>query len=206
MKLRVLDTTYKLDSNSISARDVISAIDGVLGDTEYLYSHMIVNGQEVYEEPIAYLESRSLAGIEEILVVAQTRDELFREVMISTAEYLERVIPELDDLSAQFYAGSAEGAWKAFEDLVEGMQWILHSHFMLDQNCRSSAAFSLPAWKRYDEAVHQLESMIGQLMSAVESEDLVLLADLLRYELSPLFRDMRNTLDCLINGGDPLAH
>ena len=64
MKLRVLDTTYKLDSNSISARDVVSAIDGVLGDTEYLYSHMIVNGQEVYEEPIAYLESRSLAGIE----------------------------------------------------------------------------------------------------------------------------------------------
>ena len=201
MKLQILNDVFFLDNDSGIATAVISTIQNVLENTSYVYSHLIVDGTEVFTDPCDYFKENDVYGMKEVVVIVQTREELCRDVIFSAYQYLQGSIPQVLTLSQTFYHGGDSGSWTSLNEFLEGLQWIVGSYVLLTQHRDSIRVFESSVWDGYSRAVEQLQQMIPELVESIENNDQVLLADLLTYEIVPLLEEMQLSLKQLVEGG-----
>jgi hypothetical protein len=207
VKLQVLDRVYEFDVESTSAQEMVDAVNDLLMNTEYIYSHLVADGMEVYEELGCYLSRIDGGGPQEVVVIVQTKDALYRDVIDSTYQYVVSATPKIAELSQEFYEGGTSHTWCSLQDFIEGLQWILSSYSTLTATHGLSFMVEDNLWRDYSEGINQLKSLIPELMDAVENQDQVLLADLLLYEIHPLFEDMQSLLEQITGSrGEAHAH
>lgn len=205
MKLQVLDKSFRFVDEM--PESILVTIEDELECSGRIYSHLIVDGVEVYQELHDYFENDFTRDIEEIVVVAQTTDELFQAVLNSSLEYLERVIPHIEGLSREFYRGGGQASWSKFSELIDGLQWILSSYSVLSSKRHTSVVLASDIWDSHAKNIRRLQEIIDELLEAIENDDRVLLADLLTYELLPVFTEMVALLgETVVGGGDKFAH
>lgn len=114
----------------------------------------------------------------EVRIKTATPEMLRLELVDSTIEYLERLVGSIDDLAAQFYAGPDQAAWEKLTDFLEGLDYICQALELLN----------------FDFDRDQFNQMLLELMQAMESQDIVTVADLLSYEWSGW---LENVLDII---------
>lgn len=104
----------------------------------------------------------------EARIITATPEMLRLELVDSTRDYLERLAVSVEGLAAQFYAGPDESSWRMLSDFLEGLDYICQALEIL--NC--------------DYGQDKFKQMLKELMEAMESEDIIAVADLLSYEWS----------------------
>lgn len=182
-----------------SVEEVIEKIYELLAD-QYYYSHLIVDGKEIYEQLESFL-IESLESISTIELVVKTVREFVDEVLIMAKNYLTDAIPEMTSLADGFYQYPTSENWGEFSNMLEGMQWLNQTISLIDK------AKERPTnWNECIKLAAEFEMELKNLEQAVENTDSVLIADIIQYELLPVYKalliEVNTTIDTEVTRND----
>lgn len=199
LKLIVDGNIYFLEKDE----EIIEKITDILTDemekTNKVIKSLEIDGLELYQDYFEYILD-NLNYIENIKVKLITYKELVGETLVGTIDYLQGAAEEIVPLSEAFYAEPTKEAWDDFSDLLEGINWIISVFNLIDND--KTLIETLPSyeiWNLYAKDILTLNELIPQMNDALNSKDNTLLADLMMYEILPLYEDMREQLLSLYN-------
>ncbi|QGH34054.1 hypothetical protein GI584_08475 [Gracilibacillus salitolerans] len=179
-----------IQTNEVSP--VIQAINELIG-SELIISHLIIDDQTIYSDHELYIENY-IKDIKVIDVIAKTRAEFINDTLLTTENYLLNSFVIIDDLTSQFYSNPIDDSWNTFKQLTNGIQWLTDMIFMVDRMVERPNN-----WEQYVEVYYQLQANIKELADALENHDIVLIADIIHYEIKALFETLMklitNTID-----------
>lgn len=199
LKLIVDGNIYFLEKDE----EIIEKITDILIDemkkTNKVIKSFEIDGLELYQDYFEYILD-NLNYIENIKVKLITYKELVGETLVGTIDYLQGATEEIVPLSEAFYAEPTKESWDNFSDLLEGLNWIISVFNLIDND--KTLIETLPSyeiWNLYAKDILALNELIPQMNDALNSKDNTLLADLMMYEILPLYEDMREQLLSLYN-------
>ncbi|AKM20406.1 Uncharacterised protein [[Flavobacterium] thermophilum] len=184
MQLNIFGQTFEYRNDRSELEGMWQNIFSMLAEEDRQLSHLVVDGVEVYDEMEAYIEER-IDSIRTIDVVAVTMQEYIRDVFQTMHSYLTRALPEIERIIDEFYQTPSEHTWIRFEQMLEGIQWIDQALYWLTEHPKHS--LDRQALARIRET---LAEQLRQLLEAVEAGDAILIADLIQYEIKPLWKEM----------------
>lgn len=191
MELLFQEESIQFDQDS-TVEQVIEQINILLDDSCY-FSHLIVDGVDVYEELEQYL-NENLESIEKLELIARTANEFTNDILLSAEVYLQGALPELTKLADDFYNNPTSESWGNFSDMLEGMQWLNQIIVSIDQMNEKPQN-----WDEYLKLAATLEVELKNLEQAVENGDHVLVADIIQYEITPVYegleKEIQKTID-----------
>jgi hypothetical protein len=167
----------------ITVQNIFEEIQNLISST-YYFSHFIINDKEIYEDPEYYL-SENLYQIKKIEVIAKTAKELINDVLLTAEEYIERAMPEIQILIKEFYNTPSSKSWDKFVQLLEGIQWLNQIMTSLEELRERPSN-----WMCYIECYRTLQDEMKNLEEALEFKDHVLVADIIQYEIYPVFETL----------------
>lgn len=198
MKLYILDKTFELENALSSVEKIFDYIKEILDETEYNFSYLIIDGEEVHNEFETYLEN-NIKFIDEVKVVMLTIKEIVNENLSTIDEYITRAIPIVNKLADKFYREPNVEDWRQISELSDGIGFIFHTLESIDSmNDLNEIILNYEIWNEYVREVKSLEEILKELNSAMENGDTVLTADMLSYEIVPVFKKMKARLDQLV--------
>lgn len=199
MKLIVEGNIYFLEKDGEVIEKIADILSQEVEKANKVIRSMAIDGLELYQDYFEYILD-NLDNIEEIDVKLATYKELVNETLIGTVDYLEGASNELEPLSEEFYAEPTKESWERFSDLIEGINWIISVFNLIDNDKTLIEALpSYEIWNLYAKDVLTLNELIPQMSDALNIKDNTLLADLMIYEILPIYNDMREQLISLYN-------
>lgn len=176
-----LSSEMLIYENSVENIEIlIQKINEDLEKNKLYFSHLIINGKEVYsdfEEKIM----EEINRIEKIELVTKTIDEFINDLTVSLNDYSNRSIPIIKQLTEQFYQSPTEESWGLLQDLLEGLNWIYNT-------IKSISNGELDDYKQQLLVIaNHLEIELPNLLDAMENQDFILIGDIISYEVLPQY-------------------
>ncbi len=198
MKIYVLDKVLEYSNNKTEIDKLFSEIDRIISESKYIFSHLEIGGVEIYDGFYEYF-LENIKSIQEVKVVVKTFKEFSRDILKTTASYLENAIPEIQILSDEFYKSPTRESWERLADLIEGIKWIMDIFVIVDKSGEiENIVKSYEIWNQYAKDIYSLRELIDEFEEVLQNEDLVSIADILSYEIGPLFEKMLGKLNALV--------
>ncbi|GFN35858.1 hypothetical protein [Tepidimicrobium xylanilyticum] len=198
MIIHILDKTLEYENRQDVLDAMFKEISKIVNSTDLVFSHLIIDGLEVYDDFYDYFLD-NIKNIEVVKVVTKTVKETYEEILLSTIDYLERAIPEIGILSNEFYKIPSRESWEKLGDLLEGIKWIMDTFIVIDSNSvLKDVVNSYEDWNMYAKDIYGLNELLKELEEILENSDFVSTADILSYEIIPLFENMKKKLEKLI--------
>ncbi len=198
MKLHMLDQVIEYENKEDNIDSMLDKINQTISNSGLILSHLIVDGYELYGNFYGYFLD-NIRYIEKVEVVAKTIAETSQEIILSTMDYIERVCPQIEMLSNEFYKTPNEDSWGNLINLIEGFNWIIDGFTSIDSNPQlKNIVKSYEQWNLYAQDVYSLKELMGEFEEILRDTDLVSIADILSYEIVPIFEDMKEKLGKII--------
>ncbi|GGL54500.1 hypothetical protein [Sporolactobacillus putidus] len=170
-----------------SVNQVVDSINNLLNQDNY-YSHMIADGVEIYDDCATYLAGH-LADIQTLEVKTKTLMEFIHDNLLLAKDYLDRAIPRVIHLTDRFYKNPSKEDWLAFEELLDGVQWLEKMLTAIDRTNKHPEN-----WGQYTAIFSSLQKVLKNVEEALQSGDTVLIADLVLYEIEPLLKRLSDEI------------
>lgn len=190
MEIKILGEVECYDNLLSSIPQIINRIETVCRNSDLAYSHLVVEGQDVYDDIETYLQE-NIAGLNQVEIVLKTIQEMMGEMMKSAVEYLERAISGINTLAEEFYNGPTENTWVRFQQLLDGVSWLMESAAIFEKTYRELSGRTAKLHEKLDE-----------LKEALEGSDLILVGDLLKYEFLPELEKINLELEVILQEKD----
>jgi hypothetical protein len=177
MKVTILDKVHEMSNVSTSLEDIFQDVRTLTDNKEYILSHFVMDGIEIYDDFEEVLNDR-IESINELKVLLYTSKEYTDALLLDASRYLMNAIPEVTQLANEFYKNPDTETWNKLAQLCEGLQWIDHAmaEYGIVRGNKDSADSLLSITEDY-------KGMLQELNQALEQKDHVLIADLLQYEI-----------------------
>lgn len=188
MQLTVLEQSYEFKNEPGAIDDLFVQINQSLEAVDLVVSHLCIDEVDVYENHYDYI-LENISNIKSIEVKCRTMQEMINDVLLSAEEYLQRAIPEVKILSNQLYDGLNESAWDKIEQLLEGVQWLLHMSSIMHDN-----QVGMQDEEAYFMFTTQLLQHAQVMEEAMNNRDIVLMADIISYEILPLLESLQTSV------------
>lgn len=188
MKVTVMNNTKSFDNKDGVYEQIQGFLNKVLIDNELFFSHMVIDGIEIYHDYEFYIEDR-LTEIKNILIEVKSSSEFANDIILSLHDYSKKAPSELEELSNSFYQSSTSDSWQNLNELLEAVQWIYNVIMSIDKEKERPSN-----WDNYISIAVSFERLFPNLLEALESQDNILIADIIVYEFIPLFQNI-NQLD-----------
>lgn len=199
MIIHILGKSLEYENKQEVLDTIFKEIDNIVNSANMIFSHLIIDGQEVYNDFYDYFLD-NMKNIQEVKVVTRTAKEAFEEILLSTIDYLNRAIPEIEVLSNEFYKTPSRESWGKLGDLLEGVKWIMDTFMIIDADFGlKNIVNRYEDWNIYAEDIYKLNEILIEFEEILENSDFVSTADILSYEIIPLFNDMKKKLEKLIS-------
>ncbi|RYL95804.1 hypothetical protein EWI07_01095 [Sporolactobacillus sp. THM7-4] len=177
-----------LQINQPTVLRILQIINDYKDDHHYL-SHLIADGEEVYDQFESYLE-KHVQEIKKLVVVTKTVDEFIDTNLQLAKNYLIKAIPLLSELSQSFYQAPLSGDWHTLNDLFTGIEWLGKMEHAVEQTKKKPIG-----WSSLKESLAQIQQQLKEMEIALKNKDQVLIADLLQYEMLPLFMQLAESIN-----------
>ena len=198
MKIYVLDKTLEYENRIDILDDIFNKINHMVSSENLAFSHLNIDGIDVYDDHYDYFLD-NIKNIEEVKVVTKTVKEISQDIILSTINYMERAMPEIEILADEFYKQPSQDSWYKLTQLLEGIKWIIDSFVIIDSNPELKDIInSYEEWNLYAKDIHELSELMGEFEEILENTDFVSTADILSYEIVPLFEEMQEKLESLV--------
>lgn len=194
MKIYIEEKILEFENSPSELENILESIEITIKESSKLLSHLVVDNVEIYENYYTYLKD-NINVIEKIEVITQTYKELVEDILISTAEYLRRITKTTEGLSDKFYKTPISDDWNSLKDLLTGVSWIISGFSSIDSDKNlKHVVSSYEDWNEYAGAVYSLSEAVGEFEEALSNGDNIAIADILLYELQPVFILMEEKL------------
>lgn len=162
---------------------LIQKINEYLENNKLFFSHLIINGKEVYSDFEDTLVEQ-INTIEKVELVTKTINEFINDLTVSLNGYSNRAISSIKQLTEQFYQSPNDESWGMLHDLLEGLNWVYST-------IKSIGNTELNEYKENLLMIaNHLEVELPNLLDAMESNDFILIGDIISYEILPQFEEI----------------
>jgi hypothetical protein len=182
----MLGENHNFNNSEIGIQQLFETINKELIEKNVFFSHLVIDGQEVFEEHEEYIIDQ-IDKIKLIEVKTKTIQEFVNGLFVLLNEYTSRAIPEIEKLSSEFYQAVSENNWLALNDLLEGIEWIYETIKGIDQT-----KHTIVNWDEFVKCAATIEVELPNLLEAIENKDTILIADIIQYEMLPQFQLINN--------------
>lgn len=191
MRIMLLDQEVYNGKDRSSLKEVFEKVYKMLEENGQIFSHITVDGVDIYDEPVDYLIERG-EEVECIEIQTVTAEKFRVDILFSVQEYVDRAVLELENLSGEFYEGATDESWIKLGQLLEGIQWLEKAANFLSTshsnvNCQSFISQSM-----------YFGNEMKMLNDAVTQQDLILIGDVLKHELYPRFRSIQQEITLIL--------
>jgi hypothetical protein len=193
MIVKLLEHTLEYDNKPSSIEEIFAKINEQLNDSDHHFSHLIIDNEEVYENHDAYI-FENVEQINQIEVKVKSIKEFVNELLLSIEEYLHRALPEVEILVDEFYQGPKPESWEKFNQLLQGIQWLDQVIITIDQS-----KFTPKNWDDYLKISASLKAELQNMEEAVENKDMILIADIIQYEIIELLKSYEESVKTTID-------
>lgn len=191
MQLLLGDELMEFDNNGSGIEEMMKTIkEKAFASSDYLFSHLIIDGTAVYEDFAEYLHD-NIESIQLIRVAFLTLKEFIEDLLLSTSSYLDRAIPAIEKLADVFYNHVDSEAWQQVNNLLEGIQWLSKTYESMDTiPDLASLVNEYEQWNLYVQALQELQEATINLEEPLRFADYVTASDILLYEIKPAMEKM----------------
>lgn len=186
MQLIIDQQIVELKNERKAVDYIYSYIKQKLDQSDKKFSHMKLDGQEIYED----FEDKiieQISTLEKVEVVFLTIKELINETYLTGESYLERALPEIKKTIDLFYQGGTEQSWVNLEQILFALQWIDQLVESIEKSEHQPAN-----WNDYLITITTIRKELAQLKSSIEAKDTILIADILNYEFLPVLEELKS--------------
>ncbi|MEA4804383.1 hypothetical protein [Acetobacterium wieringae] len=200
MIILIEEEQLKVDNDPQKIQYYFDQIEIILRKNSWQLSHLVVDDQPVYDNYYQYF-LQHIETIRLVKVIIQNIKNLVNETLFSTYDYLNNGIPIIKKLSDEFYQQPVKKTWENLNNLFEGIQWIIITIDRIDVvNNLDQMINHYETWNEYVQIVSDLNDIVPQLEEAMVNQDRILIADLLLYEMVPVFEKMAEKVMFLLPG------
>lgn len=178
-----------IENNQSSISEIFEKVNEIINKKNIVFSHLNIDNKEIYEGHENYIQE-NLNEIMTVEIITKHAKEMVWETMESIYNYLQRAIPELNKLIDESYKFFTSETWVGIENLAEGMQWILQF-----SEVTSNLKQYPIKWTEIKSSVVACELSFVQLMEGVEEQDMILISDILSYEVTPALEKLKEALE-----------
>jgi hypothetical protein len=171
-------------------------INKTVNEGGQLFSHLVIDSVPIYDDFEDYFV-KNMPTIENVEIITKTYEENIWDIIVSTYEYLAKAIEQMDRLADNFYKTPKVQDWNDLANLFEGISWILESTELINTDNRVELPIEL--WRDYNENVVKLLEQVDNLSVAMENDDRVTIADMLSYEIAPIFKALQGVCKALMS-------
>lgn len=198
MKLYILDETFELGNTQESIEQVFEYIKQAIEETEFNFSYMIVDGEEIYDEFEMYLEE-NLDTIHEVKIQMLTNKEIVTDNLNDINNYVKAVLPMMKTLSDNFYNEPDAENFEQASNLIEEVTYIKYIRESIDDmGSLSELVCNYYAWNDYTVQVGKLNNVAEQFRIALENVDTDKIGDIISSQIAPAFEIMHDKLETLL--------
>lgn len=194
MKIYIEDQILEMENNTKEIDNIFNQIDNVIDKSSKILSHMVIDDFEIYQDFYDYFLD-NIRVIEEVKVITLTYKELVHDTLISAIEYIRRILEKIEELANKFYRNPERESWNDLNDLLGGITWTINTFSSIDQDKRlNDVVSSYESWNLYAKEIFTLQEILSDFEEALENNDNVTIADILLYEILPIFKEMGERL------------
>lgn len=196
MQLIHKDETMVLQRDETAMQTVLEKVSELIEQKDTVFSHLLVDGEEVYENHEQYVNDR-LDNIDRIEIVTFKTKEMIWETLQSVNDYFERAVPALNELVDASFDQYTEATWRGISELFEGLEWIVQV-----KNFTESAEEQPKGWDAFAENFAICEEQFTPMLEAIEAQDTVLISDILAYEIAPAYEELAENVKTMLQDTD----
>jgi hypothetical protein len=188
MHVKISNIEFDVENSTSGLDEAFERIDAAMDDFRVYLSCLIVDGAEVDDNFREYLLER-LSDIHEVEVYFLTSDQYLHKVMNLMSTFLEKAVPAMKEVAHEFYGHHDSSTWERFNTVVEVLNQIVQTIQGLIANPDFRGKVD-----RFAELGENIVAELTRLNDALVSNDMILAADLLLYELSPFAENLNTAL------------
>ncbi len=186
MLIKIFDKEIEFNLHTKSARAAIEIISKEAQEKDLVLSHIIVDGNEVRNDLIKYLEDHK-DDIEVVEAVATNKIMLPAENAMMIKVTLDGMIPVLEILPEDFRQGISARGWKEFETVIDTILFVdkatkrIFTMFIDAGNGKLTSA-----WDKIRSEYLKLDKTLKKLQKALDDDEIPLSADIIQNEIKPV--------------------
>lgn len=165
---------------------VVDLLDTILADTNYqdqVISKISVNGKVLNEDEENAIADSSLTKVGSIHITTQSSVELAFEALDSCNVYIENLNEQILALVAVYQEGKMAEANEMFGELVDFIDLFIQLVTRIHRTLKANLGDNYRKSKTVQNLEIHLLSVLKAILPAKERDDVIMLCDLLEYEL-----------------------
>ncbi|WP_153463197.1 MULTISPECIES: hypothetical protein [Sediminibacillus] len=185
MLLTINDNSFELENKLSAVESIIKKIENEVSDSNQFFSHLIIDDEEIFDQFELRIEE-DIASIQEVKVVLKSIKQFVNDCLTTKEDYLTGAIPELEILIDELYQGPTNETWKKLGQLLEGLQWLNQLIDTIDKGSHHPGN-----WDAYLRLHATLVAEFSSLEQAINTQDHILIADILQYEVLAVLNSLK---------------
>jgi hypothetical protein len=147
-----------------------------------------LDGQEAASNTQDTLKT-STASVESLELELVLLQDLVANNLTNAKEYLEKLVPGFQKAADLFRMGNEQEANQYYLQILDGIDWFSQVILTI-----VNAQVDIFKEQNLEERQKNLTNIMAQMLEANQNQDWVLIADLLEYEMTPLYKDWEEVL------------
>lgn len=176
MEVKIDNQHYSVANNFDDLETFWNNLNSELLQNRLIIKEIYIDDVPVYRDFYAAIKS-NIESIARLNIVLTSQLEACRELAQSLFSYLDKLPPHLEDLANDFYSGPSAATWDKFQQLLEGIGWIVDAAVTLSQYLDTAGNQPLAS------ATKEIQKTAEDMLQAVDVRDYFQLGDILQYDL-----------------------
>lgn len=196
--LNGVEINVDIDENSLFS-ELKETLKPHLEDQDKVVTSVKNDGLEVFQNQADACLAKPLNDFGAISITAETLEEISKRLFVNGINFLNKLKEEVLRVSEAFRTKSKEEAFQEFVAYVEGLQSIFELVNVLIKNPQIDFLGTVYDGRTGEIIIKDFTNLNKEVLQAQEGQDLILLADLLEYELSPALENFAGLLGVVSN-------
>ena len=199
MNFKIFEINVLLYNQHEALEHIMKAISTQAEEKSLIFSHMIIDGVEVYDDPMSYIE-HNFNHIEEIEAILKTEEEVLGQYVLELYSILYQGLPQIVNLGKLFTVNINDKIWDEMDSFLKEMGILINVYNELLANYQTlTNKFAQINWHAIDNEFNIFTGAIAAMGTYIENQDTVVIADLILYEVLPAMEKVFMILGETIN-------
>lgn len=177
------------DLDEMSTDDLLNFVQDNLN--KEIINEIILNGISVN---FNFLKEnvQDFSDYNTIIFKTKKNKDLIKETIAEANKYLPKLKKGVLDAATLFRKNELKKANKKFQQLIDGIEWYLNVTYKINELANKDKGIK-------KELLDELDNFLSEIIIAHKNEDIILLADLLEYEIAEFINEFINYNNLLFN-------
>jgi hypothetical protein len=178
--------------------DVLREMDEWIRTKRELITSVVLDGNPISREEREALAGRAVEEIVSLEVNSQNRYSLAAEGMSLLKSYLPSFVVGSEQIADYLQKGEDLRAYELFEEFIGGLEWIVQMLDNVAMAVELDYRLIIFDGRSIEEHLGDLLKLMREVEGAFENRDMVMLSDLLQYEVPLMFNGWLRMADEII--------